>query len=64
VFAYGLAQYQLVPCTAAVFVENIASAIPAECLNVNGLWAVWPSVVLYGRSTRNHIEQDSAFMRA
>jgi RimJ/RimL family protein N-acetyltransferase len=25
VFAYGMAQYQLVPCTAAVFVEKTAS---------------------------------------
>jgi hypothetical protein len=41
-----------------------ASAIPAKCLSVNGLLAVWPSVVLYGRSARNHIEQDSSFMRA
>jgi hypothetical protein len=40
------------------------AAIPAECLSVNGLLAVGPSVVLYGRSARTHIEQDSSFMRA
>ena len=39
------------------------SAIPAEGLSVNGLWAVWPSVVLYGKSARNPIEQESLFMR-
>jgi hypothetical protein len=39
------------------------SAIPAEGLSVNGLWAVWPSIVLYGRSARNPIEQDRSFMR-
>ncbi|MGI0014832.1 MAG: hypothetical protein ACREBU_15540 [Nitrososphaera sp.] len=40
-----------------------SSAIPAEGLSVNGLWAVWPSIVLYDRSARNPIEQDRSFMR-
>ena len=38
-------------------------AIPAEGLSVNGLLAVWPSIVRYGRSARNPIEQESLFMR-
>src|SRR5437773_7831827 len=35
------------------------AAIPAECLIVNGLLAVRPSIMLYGRSTHNPIEQES-----
>jgi class 3 adenylate cyclase len=42
----------------------VRSAIPAECLSVSGFLAVWLSVVLYGRSARNHSEPDSAFVRA
>ena len=48
----------------AIGASWVCSAIPAECLSVNGLLAVWPSIVLYGRSTRNPIEQDSVCMGA
>ena len=46
-------------------IEDIGdfSAIPAEGLSVNGLLAVWPSIVLYGRSARNPIKPASLFMR-
>jgi hypothetical protein len=39
-------------------------AIPAEGLSGNGLLAVWPSMVLYGSSARNRIEQERWCMRA
>ena len=39
-----------------------SSAIPADGLIVNGLMAIWPSIVLYGRSARTPIEQESLCM--
>jgi hypothetical protein len=43
---------------------DLRPAIPAECLSVNGLLAVWPSLGLYGRAVCKHIKQDSARIRA
>jgi len=43
--------------------SNDAPAIPAETLDVNGLGAIGPSIVLYGRPACNPIEPDRSFMR-
>lgn len=43
---------------------HTASAIPADGLIVNGLLALWPSMVLYDRSARHPIAYDSSCMRA
>src|SRR5215510_9136315 len=57
---FGIAHGQLDPMDGSrmfpVLQQDLIdeAAIPAERLNVNGLLAVWPSVVLYGRSARNH----------
>ena len=43
---------------------NERTAIPADGLIVNGLLALWPSMVLYDRSARHPIAYDSSCMRA
>jgi hypothetical protein len=43
---------------------GVETAIPADGLIVNGLLALWPSMVLYDRSARHPIAYDSSCMRA
>jgi hypothetical protein len=40
------------------------AAIPVDGLIVNGLLALWPSIVLYDRSACPPISYDSSCMRA
>jgi hypothetical protein len=59
-----LVDLKLMPYRAWDTPEALQAAIPAECLSVNDLLAVWPSIGLYGRAARKHIKQDSSRMRA
>ena len=47
-----------------VSLDEAYAAIPADGLIVNGLLALWPSIVLYDRSARHPIAYDSSCMRA